>query len=394
MKGLLTAEEVAGVRKPLEHAHWLPARAYRDREVSRAEVQRIFLREWMCVGLVDQVRRPGDYLAAATLSQRILVVHGDDGQIRAFYNVCRHRGMWLAEGSGNTDCFTCPYHGWRYDLQGQLVAAREMHKTEGFDVSKVRLKSLRTEVWQGFILINFDDAAEPLGPRIQDLNQIVAPWNIIDLKVVAERRFDIEDWNWKIMMENGVEGYHVTPVHADSAQGWIPVERSYTSEVDGRHWSDLHHPFSDRELERLAAGGPDVPPAIPGLPVSAQREIAFYFVWPAVSFYLGREGMVSFLGDQDEAGRTQFIWRFHAPEAMREWSGFERYCERAAQWAEEIQIEDERVCRGAFQGVLSAAWEPPRYSHMEKPIRHFHRWYAERMAESYPASTLEPDQAP
>ena len=358
----------------------MPARAYSDREVSKAEVQRIFLREWMCVGVVDQVRNPGDYATVTTLGQRIVVVRGADDVIRAFYNVCRHRGMWLAEGAGNVDCFTCPYHGWRYDLQGQLVAAREMHKTKDFDVSNLRLKALRTEIWQGFVLINFDDQAQSLGPRITDLTRIVAPWNLADLEVVAQRAFDIEGWNWKIMMENGVEGYHVTPVHTDSAH-WIPPERAYTSNIDGRHWSDLHHPFSDAELSRLANGGADIPPAIRGLPERAHQEFAFYFVWPAVSFYLCREGMVSFLGDQDEQGRTQFVWRFHVPESLREWPGFERYCERVALWAETIQREDERVCRGAFKGVLSGAWEPPRYSHMEKPIWHFHRWYAERMTE-------------
>ena len=326
---------------------------YRDREVSKAEVQRIFLREWMCVGLVDQVRSPGDYVAVSTLGQRILVVHGSDGVIRAFYNVCRHRGMWLVQGAGSVDCFTCPYHGWRYDLQGQLIAAREMHKTAGFDVSSIRLKALRTEIWQGFILINFDDDAEPLGPRIEDLTEIVAPWDLADLRVVTERVFDIEDWNWKIMMENGVEGYHVTSVHTQSAH-WIPVERAYTSDIDGCHWSDLHHPFSDAELQRIEVGGPDVAPVIPGLPESAYRELAFYFVWPAVSSYLCREGMVSFLGDQDEDGRTQFVWRFHAPDGMRVWPGFERYCERAAKWGRRRYSAKTR----GFAGAPSKACYP------------------------------------
>ena len=139
----LTAADFSGVRNRLAEARWLPAHAYTDPTVWPQELERVLHREWLVVCRADQLASPGDFLAKDIAGIKALIVRGADDVIRAFHNVCRHRGMWVAEGCGRTRDFVCPYHSWTYDLQGHLLAARKMGRTTGFDPSKHGLKPIR-----------------------------------------------------------------------------------------------------------------------------------------------------------------------------------------------------------------------------------------------------------
>ena len=118
---------------PLLQATFLPPYCYTSREFYELEVEQIFLKEWLCVGRVEQAEKPGDYFALEIANEPVVVARDEAGELHAMSAVCRHRAQVVAEGEGNVRSFQCPYHGWTYSLKGELIATPEMKQTENFD---------------------------------------------------------------------------------------------------------------------------------------------------------------------------------------------------------------------------------------------------------------------
>ncbi len=178
------------------------------------------------------------------------------------------------------------------------------------------------------------------------------------------------------MWENAIEGYHTSALHRTSAGDTIPTALSWVSEdLDGRPWSDLHHPYAGE----LPTPVGHAPPPIAGLPAFADREMVFFHVWPCFGFYLNPEKVTSYIVEPVAPGRHRFVWRVHVPpEAVRR-EGFAAWRDQIAERIGVIQSEDELACRGVQAGLETGAWTPGRYSDMERAVWHFHRWYADRM---------------
>jgi phenylpropionate dioxygenase-like ring-hydroxylating dioxygenase large terminal subunit len=194
----------------------LPAACYTSEAWFDFERRAIFDREWIAVGHHGNIPEPGDYVSIEILGEPLLVVRGEDRTVRVMSAVCRHRGHILGEASGNAHSFTCPFHGWTYDLAGQLTSAPEMNGTLSFaDLKKTGcLPRLRTEVWNGFIFVNFDGEAAPLAPRLKGLTALVANHGMSELASVPTVDWPGNAWNWKFMQENALEPYHTHYLHA------------------------------------------------------------------------------------------------------------------------------------------------------------------------------------
>jgi phenylpropionate dioxygenase-like ring-hydroxylating dioxygenase large terminal subunit len=213
----------------VEQAVGLPPECYTDPAFFEFEKDAIFYKEWLCVGRVEQVQKPGDYFSLTIVDEPIVVVRSGEHEIRVMSAVCRHRGMVitspgqvtdledckaLPETAGNRQVFVCPYHGWTYDLEGRLKQAPEMDRTIGFDKDAVCLPNFRTEVWNGFIFVNFDQGAAPLAPRLARLEEYVKNWHLDTMVDVDPQYVSGMPWNWKVMHENSMEAYHVDRLHA------------------------------------------------------------------------------------------------------------------------------------------------------------------------------------
>lgn len=378
-RDLLTEADLAGVRRPLEEASWLPAHAYTNPGIWPAENDRIFQRSWLVVARSDQFRQTGDYRTVEIAGARLLLVRGQDGVVRAFHNVCRHRGMWVAQGCGRQASFACPYHLWTYDLKGLLIAAPEMERTAGFDLSEIKLPPVRCEDWEGFIAINLDQDAEPFGKDLEALKSIVAPWRMSNMVTVHEKAYPIT-WDWKVMWENAIEGYHTSALHRTSAGDSIPTSLSWVSlDRDGGAWSDLHHPFAET---MQTPASPDWPEPLKDLPDFASSEMVFFHVWPCFGFYVNPEKVISYIVEPVGPGRHRFVWRVMVPAERMDAPNFASWRDHVAERINIIQSEDEMACRGVQAGMESGAWMPGRYSDKERAIWHFHRWYADRMKPS------------
>ncbi|MEC8871159.1 MAG: aromatic ring-hydroxylating dioxygenase subunit alpha, partial [Pseudomonadota bacterium] len=197
-----------------DDAYSLPSRYYVDPEILELEYERIFYRAWNFAGHVSQLKTSGDYITCTVGRESIIVMVDDDGALHAFYNVCRHRGHWLLEGSGNVDSITCPYHAWRYATNGRLVYARNSEQVPGFDPSRFCLTAVQVEVFCGFVFVNLDPDASALAAQVPGLAEEFRAYEprLDELHFVHRREFVI-DSNWKNVVDNYNENYHTPVVH-------------------------------------------------------------------------------------------------------------------------------------------------------------------------------------
>ncbi len=202
-------------RTDYDRAFSLPGAFYTDVDWLQREREDLFLDEWVCVGRADEVAKPGDFFTFDHVGEPLLVVHGRDGVIRALANVCRHRGTVVASGSGNARKFLCPYHHWAYDTTGQLLNAPHLDAHAAFDRAGCRLPEIRLEIWRGFIFVCLGDAPPDLGARLAPLDAVIGNYHLeqMSLRYLADATWET---NWKCLLENFMEGYHLTPLHRDT----------------------------------------------------------------------------------------------------------------------------------------------------------------------------------
>lgn len=210
---LFHADTYAAVRRPLLEASMLPPRCYVDAEFHARERERVFARAWNLVGDVGRIPSTGDYFTIEVAGTDLVVLRGDDGAVRCFANVCRHRGCRLVTGRGNARALRCPYHGWTYGLGGELRGAPQMMHTRDFDAADNGLAPVRLERVGPLLFVNLDAHAADLSDYLGDLARTLACYDLDDLRCTRRREIDVP-CNWKVYYENLMEPYHTPYVHA------------------------------------------------------------------------------------------------------------------------------------------------------------------------------------
>jgi choline monooxygenase len=215
MGGVLSADDVAGVTRRPEEARSLPAQIFYAPEVYEFERKVIFRKGWMAVGFGMQVPTPGSILPVTFAGYELLLVRDQDGQVRCFHNLCRHRGMKLATAPARDQKkITCGYHCWTYSLKGKLVATphingRNVNDHDGLDKSKLGLLEIRTGMWFDMIFVNLDGNAKPLEEHLAPLRRRVAPEDLASVRPSGDVAVYPRGGNWKIVIEAGIEDYHL-----------------------------------------------------------------------------------------------------------------------------------------------------------------------------------------
>jgi phenylpropionate dioxygenase-like ring-hydroxylating dioxygenase large terminal subunit len=206
---------------PNDRPMTMPGRFYTDPAYFDWEMANVLRNGWHCLGRTDEVRDPGDYFTVQLFNEPLIVVRGDDDTVRVLANVCRHRGMPLAEGRGNVKRFVCSYHAWAYGRDGGLLRAARMDNA-GFDAKSCRLHSFNTVIWNGYIYINLDADAVPFTDQAADLTTLLQNYRADEFRVVHVAE---ENWhtNWKCLVENFMEGYHLSVVHPQTLHGYTPT---------------------------------------------------------------------------------------------------------------------------------------------------------------------------
>lgn len=227
------------VRDP-ELSHTLPSRYFYDREIFDREAEAIFYTSWHCVCHESEIENPGDFVKFDLLDQSVLLIRGEGGQVHALHNVCQHRGTRLIEERRGhiTRMIVCPYHAWGYRLDGTLRNAPRTECLKGFEPNDYALKPVRVETFAGFHFVNLDPDASPLGEQMSGALDAMGPFfpDLDDIAFVEEREFVVEA-NWKVIVDNAIEGYHFKlsgPVHGELA-ALIDFDR-YTLSAHGKWW--------------------------------------------------------------------------------------------------------------------------------------------------------------
>lgn len=363
--------EIALTRLPVKQARWLPARAYTDAEVWDAECDKLLGHTWIGLFHASSIPDAGDFRTLDVLGRPLLFVRGKDRQVRAFLNICRHRGMAIADGRGSCQTFHCPYHAWRYDLTGKLVNAPLMDREQVADIDG--LVPVRIETWLGFVFVNFDQNAAPLAELTAPMTADLAPWQGEQLALVYEEIFDCP-WNWKLTVENGIEGYHLLGTHASSANAMLPAHRAYVT--SGTGYSILHMPYAEREG---GAGYPGALPPLEGLPSWAEEEHRYYLLWPNFSVSCGPDGLYAYIRTPNGPDSHTTTWTMVASPAAREEEDYDKLVTEQVAFAKRIFSEDAYACRTVAHNIPSGGWIPGPYHSAENACWDFHQWYLDRM---------------
>jgi len=365
--------------KGVNDAQMLPPVCYTSQEFYEFEKDAIFAHEWLCVGRASYVANPGDYFTTMHMGEPVVVVKGRDGVIRAMSTVCQHRAMLVAEGSGNTRSFLCPYHHWAYGLDGQLIGAPAMERACGFDKTKIRLPQFKVEIWLGFIFINFDLNAAPLAPRLARVEAVLKNYELESADGSPPQEAQVFPWNWKVMLENNNDGYHANRLHAGPVHDAAPSDLSefpqdLPEDTAGyyRFNKTLHPDMSfNPTLKALL-------PVFPKLTDEDRSRLLFANVPPSLSLII-RSDMVSYLILHANSHDTVAMSRgwLVAPGATSQ-PLFQERLAMNVQTSSEIAAQDLHVDSLIPIGLRSRYAARGRYSWQEQAQRELNAWLVKR----------------
>tara|TARA_Y100001934_G_scaffold280396_1_gene386997 strand:- start:5276 stop:6328 length:1053 start_codon:yes stop_codon:yes gene_type:complete len=191
----------------------MPGWMYTSPDVFQRETERIFLKDWLIVGRVEEVPEPGNYFTFDIVDEPVVVTRGKDGQLNAVSNVCRHRGAKVVEGRGTAKVFSCPYHGWTYDIGGALIQTTFTDDVSEFDFDNCRLSPVQIGSWGGWIFVSFDPGAGPLEEHVALYDEKLGYFHQEDCRL-SDTLVIESDVNWKLMAENFIDVYHFRTLHA------------------------------------------------------------------------------------------------------------------------------------------------------------------------------------
>lgn len=349
----------------LELAATLPARCYTDPAYLPLEQRQIFNRTWQLIGRLEQVSSPGDYFTADVLAEPLVLVRGQDGELRGFHNVCRHRAGPIAQGAGQCARFRCGYHGWTYATDGRLLGAPDFEGVENFKKEQFGLLPMQVQTWEQFIFAKLAGKKDALNlyDLFDDIPALTKHVNIAQMKLAARCDYVI-NCNWKVYVDNYLEGYHVPIIHP-----------SLMREIDYQRYRTLTARYYSLQDAPIKAGDD---PKRRYAPDEKQREALYFWVFPNLTLNIYPDNLSTnlILPLGHDKTLTIFEWFFHDTESA---TAQERINQTVA-FSDEVQQEDIEICEAVQKRLKSIAYDRGRYSvKRENGVHHFHSLWMEFM---------------
>ena len=375
-----TAPLQLDVSERIECAQTLASQFYTDPSILEIEKARIFRRTWQLVGTLDHAcgevnglkRTIADreaFFTTEVAGEPIVVVRDKEGTLRAFSNVCRHRAGPIAQGSGCKNVLRCGYHGWTYTLDGRLIGTPDVEGVEFFDRSTMGMVPLLLETWEQFIFVNFDHGAEPLSAYLGDIPEQTRGFQFAGLKF-AERRDYVLNCNWKVYVDNYLEGYHIPIAHPGLMR-----------EIDYSQYRTGTFRYHSQQFAPIRAMKPEDAGERFYAPANATQDALYFWIFPSLMLNIYPDNVSTNLIvpiSQDKT-LTIFEWFFHdiASAKVRE------RMKKAIAFSDEVQQEDIGLCESVQRGLQSALYDRGRYSvKRENGVHHFHMLLGEFLGQS------------
>ena len=336
---------------------------YTSPQYLKVEQEEIFKKSWQFVCHEEKLREAGSFVTASIQGQSIFVVRTDDGELRAFYNVCKHRAHELLSGEGKTKLITCPYHAWVYKLDGSLLKARHSETIENFNPGKVCLHEVRLETFLHFIFVNLDPDAESLAAQTGDLAKEIESYapDIANLTFAKRLTYNIKA-NWKAVVDNFLECYHCPVAHRD-----------FCSLIDMDTYQVKTHGIYSSHMAKAKSSDNDAY----DITNASVTDHAVWFLWPNMTLmrYPGRGNFMvwRFYPISEDETYEEFDFFFETPEPNESE-------EEALSFIDDVlQPEDIGLVESVQRGMLTPAFDQGRFmvdpngsGMSEHAVHHFH----------------------
>ena len=340
-------------------AKTLPQQYFVSPEVFAREQEKIFSRQWVCVGHQSEIVKAGDYFVREVAGESLIIVRDKRGEIHGLFNVCRHRGTRLCEErNGHFSAIQCPYHAWTYGLDGRLIGAPHMDDVPGFVKADYSLHAMNLALWEGFIFVSLADAPAPLEEWFAPLTGKFTHWNLPKLRSAKRVEYDVQA-NWKLIFENYSECYHCPGVH--------PM-LSKVSPYDSAENDLCEGPFLGGFMSITNGAGLTMSGKTCALPVGDIRSedharVFYYSIFPNMLLSMHPDYVMVHQLWPKSPERTLILcdWFFH-PEA------FDRddfHPNDGIDFWDMTNRQDWHVCELSQQGISSRAYRPGPYSPRE-----------------------------
>lgn len=351
-------------------------------EVFALERERIFSRQWICAGHESQIRETGDFITADVLGESLIIVRDNGGEVRACYNVCRHRGARMCEeasghfGSG----IQCPYHAWTYSLNGRLIGVPRMEEFPEFNRADFPLHAAPCGVWEGFIFVNLAENPHPLAQWFAPIDGKFGDWKMPSLRSAKRVEYDVRA-NWKLIFQNYSECYHCPLVHPELCQ-LSPADSSENDLTEGPFLGGF---MKINDGKSLTKSGHACTRPIVKADGSGQQRVFYYSIFPNILLSTHPDYVMIHQLWPKAQDRTQILcdWFFH-PDAFKE-PGFDP--NDAIDFWDLTNRQDWKVCELSQAGISSRAYRPGPYSPRESIPAAWDREYLRALGEvTFPRS--------
>lgn len=363
----------------------LPQKYYTSVEPFEREKERIFNHYWTCVGHHHRIPEPGEYFLFNFLDESLIILRDRDNQVRAFYNVCRHRGTRICEAAEGKfkNSIQCSYHAWTYGLDGKLVGAPFMKEVEGFRWEDFPLRAAPVGIWEGFIFVHLGlDKPEPFEEMYAPMIGRLSQWNMAELMPHERISYDVRS-NWKYVIQNFNECYHCPTIH--------PMLNKYANYTSAEN--DLvEGPFLGGFLSITSGGSMTVTGRACAIPVGELDENEsqrgyYYSILSNLLLNIHPDYVMFHLLFPEAPGRSRIVseWLFH-PDAEKQ-PDFRP--QEAVDFWHETNLQDWHVCELSQQGVESKAYTPGWYTPRESLLAAFDEHYLKIMEDGSEEAGLQ-----
>jgi|TARA_R110002126_G_scaffold154378_1_gene301473 phenylpropionate dioxygenase-like ring-hydroxylating dioxygenase large terminal subunit len=359
------------VAEAFERARAMPPSVYTSEDFLKSELDRIFAKDWFCVGRSSALANSGDYVTLELAEQPIIVLRDATGTLKAMSNVCRHRMSTLLEGSGNTKSIVCPYHAWTYNLDGSLRGAPAMSQNEGFCKSDYRLPNVRCQEWLGWVFVTLSAEAPDVSKQLAKVEELVGDY---DMAGYTQTFFETHTWNtnWKVLAENFMESYHLPVCHAGTIGGLSKLDEMICP--PGEDAFNYHTILKDESLKIAMAH-----PSNTRMQGDRRRTTFLLAIYPSLMITL-TPGYFWYLSlHPDGVDHVRIGFGGGMSDDYADDPDAQANFERLKALLDDVNVEDKGCTEKVYKGLSSNGATAGHLSHLERPNYDFAHYINRRI---------------